>query len=201
MASVSESALGTRLRHALDLMEADVAKACADIGLGGDWRPRFSPVVRALLARGPSSIRTIAGEIGVTHSAASQTVAQMTRAGLVAPSAGKDGRERIVRLTPKARRMLPAIQAEWAATTAAAAALDEELPYPLSRLVDALHEALERRSFRQRIADAAQLVGAAKGRRSPAAQLVGAAKGRRSPAAQRVEDPAVGRYRKRLGGE
>src|SRR5690348_15204907 len=185
MPSAREPAVGTRLRHALDLMEADVAQACADVGLG-DYRPRFSPVVKVLLAQGPSSIRTLAGEIGVTHSAASQTVAQMTRAGLVAPSAGSDGRERIVRLTPKARRMLPAIQAEWAATTAAAAALDEELPYPLSRLVDALHEALERRSFRQRIADAAQLVGAAKGQRSPAAQL--------------VDDPAVDRYRKRLGG-
>lgn len=164
--------MGTRLRHALDLMEADVAKACADVGLG-DYRPRFSPVVRALVAEGPSSIRALAAAIGVTHSAASQTVAQMTRAGLVAPSAGSDGRERIVHLTPKARRMLPAIQAEWAATTAAAAGLDEELPYPLSRLVDALHEALQRRSFRERIADSAGT----------------------------VEDPAVDRYRTRLRGE
>jgi DNA-binding MarR family transcriptional regulator len=186
MPSVSESALGTRLRHALDLMEADVTKACADVGLA-DYRPRFSPVVRVLLAQGPSSIRTLAETIGVTHSAASQTVAQMTRAGLVAPSAGSDGRERIVRLTPKARRMLPAIQAEWAATTAAAAALDEELPYPLTRLVDALHEALRRRSFRQRIADAAELVGAATSQRSPAAGS--------------VDDPAVDRYRARLKGE
>jgi DNA-binding MarR family transcriptional regulator len=186
MPSVSESALGTRLRHALDLMEADVAKACADVGLA-DYRPRYSPVVRVLLAQGPSSIRTLAETIGVTHSAASQTVAQMTRAGLVAPSAGRDGRERIVRLTPKARRMLPAIQAEWAATTAAAAALDEELPYPLTRLVDALHEALRRRSFRQRIADAAQLVGAASSQRSPAAGT--------------VDDPAVDRYRTKLRGE
>jgi DNA-binding MarR family transcriptional regulator len=149
-----DAALGTRLRHALDLMESDVAKACADVGLA-DYRPRFSPVVRALLADGPCPIRELAGAIGVTHSAASQTVAQMHRAGLVALSPGADGRERIARLTPKARRLLPAIQAEWAATTAAATALDAELPYPLSALVAALHEALGRRSFRQRIADAA----------------------------------------------
>jgi DNA-binding MarR family transcriptional regulator len=149
-----EAGLGTRLRHALDLMEADVAQACADVGLPG-YRPRFSPVVRALLARGPSSIRDLAAAVAVTHSAASQTVAQLSRAGLVTLAPGADARERIVRLTPKARRMLPAIQAEWAATTAAAAALDAELPYPLAGLVEALHEALRRRPFRQRIADAA----------------------------------------------
>jgi DNA-binding MarR family transcriptional regulator len=79
----------------------------------------------------------------------------MRRAGLVALAAGADARHRIVRLTAKARRLMPAIEAEWAATTAAAAQLDAELPYPLSTLVEALHEALRRRPFRERIADAA----------------------------------------------
>ena len=149
-----EGALGTRLRHALELMDGDVARACADLGLV-DYRPRYSPVLRVLVAGGPASIRELAEATGVTHSAASQTVAQLRRAGLVALAAGTDARQRIVRLTPKARRLLPAIEAEWAATSAAAAQLDAELPYPLSTLVEALHEALRRRPFRQRIADAA----------------------------------------------
>lgn len=149
-----EGSLGTRLRHALDLMDGGVARACGDLGLAG-YRPRYSPVVRVLVADGPCSIRELAEATGVTHSAASQTVAQMRRDGLVALAAGTDGRQRIVRLTPKARRLLPAIEAEWAATTAAAARLDAELPYPLTTLVEALHDALRRRPFRQRIADAA----------------------------------------------
>jgi DNA-binding MarR family transcriptional regulator len=66
-----------------------------------------------------------------------------------------DARQRLVRLTAKARRMLPAINAEWDATEAAAAALDAELPYSLSALIDDLAAALERRRFRDRIADAA----------------------------------------------
>jgi DNA-binding MarR family transcriptional regulator len=145
--------LGTQLRHLLDTMDGDVAAACADLGLR-DYRPRYSPVVRALLAHGPCSIRELAAAIAVTHSAASQTVAQMRRRGLVTLASGTDGRERIVTLTDEARSLLPAVRAEWAATTAAARALDSELPCRLADLVTALREALERRTFRARIADA-----------------------------------------------
>jgi DNA-binding MarR family transcriptional regulator len=150
----TDQALGTQLRHLLELMDDDVAAALTDLGLP-HYRPRYSPVVAALLAHGPSPIRDLARAIGVTHSAASQTVAQMHRAGLVRLAPGADARHRIVHLTPAARRALPAIRAEWAATAAAADALDAELPVPLRDLLAALRRALERRGFRQRIADAA----------------------------------------------
>jgi DNA-binding MarR family transcriptional regulator len=135
-------------------MDGDVARAGADVGLV-DYRPRFSPFVRALVERGPMTIRELGNAVGVTHSAASQTVAQMARRDLVTLAAGADARSRLVDLTDTARSLLPAIQAEWAATAAAAAALDAELPYPLSDLVTAVRDALARRSFRERIGDAA----------------------------------------------
>jgi DNA-binding MarR family transcriptional regulator len=142
------------LRSLLDAMDGDVARAGADVGLV-DYRPRFSPFVRALVERGPMTIRELGNAVGVTHSAASQTVAQMARRELVTLAAGADARSRLVSLTGTARSLLPAIQAEWAATAAAATALDAELPYPLSDLVTAVHDALARRSFRERIGDAA----------------------------------------------
>lgn len=135
-------------------MDADVGLALADLGLR-DYRTHYSAVLRLLAERGPATIKQIAEARGVTHSAASQTVAEMTRRGLLALRPGSDARQRQVRLTPKARRLLPAINAEWEATDAASAALDAELPYPLSRLIDDLAAALERRRFRARIADAA----------------------------------------------
>ncbi|WP_371871428.1 hypothetical protein [Phytohabitans rumicis] len=46
------------------------------------------------------SIRALAGAVGVTHSAASQTVAQMAKAGYVTLEPGTDARQRIVHLTP-----------------------------------------------------------------------------------------------------
>jgi DNA-binding MarR family transcriptional regulator len=144
--------LGTQLRHVLDLMEADIASVLADLGLP-DYRPRFSPIVRALLALGPMPIRELACAVSVTHSAASQTVAEMKKRGFVALVPGADARQRVVHLTERTRKALPLIEAEWEATRLAARQLDSELPFPLSELVPATAAALERKSFRQRIAE------------------------------------------------
>lgn len=151
--------LGTRLRHLLEVLDGDVAAAYPALGLGGGFRPRFTPVVRALAARadagrGPASIRDLADTLGVTHSAASQTVAQMVRQGLVVTEPGADARRRIVRLTAKAEALLPALEREWAATVTAVTAFEAELAYPLSRLVEEALAALERTPLRDRIAAA-----------------------------------------------
>jgi DNA-binding MarR family transcriptional regulator len=146
--------LGTLMRHVLDLLEADVARVYADLGVTG-YRPRFSPVVRALVALGPLSIRDLAAAIGVTHSAASQTAAQMTRAGLLTLERGTDARQRIARLTDQARDLLPVIEAEWAATAAAAAELEAELPAALTDVLISAERAVVSRPMRTRIADAA----------------------------------------------
>ncbi|WP_371783252.1 MarR family winged helix-turn-helix transcriptional regulator [Streptosporangium subroseum] len=146
--------LGTRLRHLFDLLDADVAAVYTDLGLDG-FRPRFTPVIRVLAASGPSSIRDLARAIGVTHSAASQTVAQMVRQDLVSVTPGEDARQRIVSLSPKAGPLLPTLEAEWAATAAAATEFEAELSFPLSRLVDEALDALSRRPMRERITDAA----------------------------------------------
>jgi DNA-binding MarR family transcriptional regulator len=144
--------LGTLLRHVLDEMDGDIATVMSDLGMPG-YRPRFSPVVRALVMLGPVPISDLARAIGVTHSAASQTVAQMAARGFVALRPGEDARQRVVRLTAKARALLPKIDAEWSATASAAAEMDAELPFPLAELVPAIAEALGRRSFRQRMLD------------------------------------------------
>jgi DNA-binding MarR family transcriptional regulator len=151
--------LGTQLRHLLDTMERDVAAVGAELALP-DYRPRFTPLVRALARHGPSSIRELAGLVGVTHSAASQTVAELARRGLVTLSPGADARQRIVELTEQSRALLPAVETEWRATQAAVAELDAELPMPLGDLLTLLEEALTRRSLRDRMA--AHLPGSAR---------------------------------------
>lgn len=57
-------------------------------------------------------------------------------------------------LSDRARELLPLIEAEWAATTAAMRELDAELPVPLADLLHEVLAAVGRRSVRQRIADA-----------------------------------------------
>jgi DNA-binding MarR family transcriptional regulator len=146
--------VGTLLRHLLEEMDGDIATVLSDLGMPG-YRPRFSPVVRALGALGPVPIRDLAAAIGVTHSAASQTVAQMCSRGFVTIGPGADARQRVVHLTAKARALLPQIEAEWEATASAGAEMDTELPVPLAELVSALAAALARRPFRQRIIESA----------------------------------------------
>lgn len=157
-------ALGTRLRVLLEEMDADVGLALSDLGLR-DYRTRYSAVIRAV-AGAPLPIREIADGLGVTHSAVSQLVAEMQQRGLLETRPGADARQRLVTLTAKARALLPAIDAEWESTEAAAAALDAELPYSLSALIDELAAALRRRRFRDRIADAAGTVVADAGLRA-----------------------------------
>ncbi|MEV4201029.1 MarR family winged helix-turn-helix transcriptional regulator [Micromonospora globbae] len=146
-------AVGTLLRRVLEVLDGDVAAVYAQRGLP-DYRPRFSPPLRVLVADGPLPIRDLARRVGVTHSAASQTVAQMARAGLVELAPGADARQRVVHLTDRARALLPVVEAEWAATAAALRDLDGELPAPLTEVLRAVLAAVRRRPLRRRIADA-----------------------------------------------
>jgi DNA-binding MarR family transcriptional regulator len=145
-----DGAIGTQLRHVLELLDGDVAKVYLEVGLP-EYRPRFSPIVRTIVAEGPLSIRDLATAVGVTHSAASQTVAQLQRAGFVTLQPGSDARQRIVHLTDKTRELLPTIEAEWEATTAAMAELDAELSVPLGQVLAEVVAAVSQRSFQERI--------------------------------------------------
>lgn len=145
--------LGTLLRHLIEKLDGAVEQSYAQSGL--DYRPRYTPVVRALMESGPASIRSISRSAGITHSAVSQTVAQMMERGLVRFEPGSDARERIVALTLAAQSMIPKLQQHWYATNAAAQMLDSELSMPLSDLLREAIDALDRAPFGQRIAAAA----------------------------------------------
>jgi len=141
--------LGTLLRHLIELLDGAVEQAYADAQL--DYRPRYTPVLRALMAIGPASIKDLAAYAGLTHSASSQTVAQMARVGLVKVQRGADLRQQVVSLTPQATAMIPGIKRIWQAVNEAADGLDAEMAFPLSRVVEDAILALERQSFRDRV--------------------------------------------------
>ncbi len=100
---------------------------------------------------GPMTIKRLAEECGVTHSAMSQSVTQMRAAGLVRSEPGADARSRLVHLTPAGRDVVPPLRAEWAATEAALAELEDELAYPPSRVAEDLRQAIARRPFSERV--------------------------------------------------
>ncbi|MDH0865238.1 helix-turn-helix domain-containing protein [Mitsuaria sp. GD03876] len=152
--ALQTATLGTLLRHLLELLDRDVEAAYAASSI--HWRPRYTPVLRALRRTGPASIRQLSQEIGITHSAVSQTVSQMATDGWVELRPGQDARERIVEPTPALAEIVPALERQWAATNAAADQLDAELSAPLSRIAAEAIEALTRQPFHDRIAKAAR---------------------------------------------
>lgn len=139
------SGLGTRLRLLVAALDDAVERAYDDAGL--NFRPRFYPYFRLLMARESASVGECVAALGFTQPAATQTLQTMVREGLIEPVPGRDRRERRFALTVGARAMIPDLEAIWAATARAAQALDAALPQPLGAVVDAALEQLERRSF------------------------------------------------------
>ncbi|THA29041.1 MarR family transcriptional regulator [Streptomyces sp. A1547] len=133
-------------------MDADIAQVYSSQQIEG-LKPSFVMELLRLHARGPLTIAELAESVQLTHSALSQKVAAMRKAGWVQTVVGDDARTRKVTLTDKARGIVGRLAAEWRATEAAIAELEEDIPYPLSRVVTDVEAALERKSFRDRIAE------------------------------------------------
>ncbi|MFE6551678.1 MarR family winged helix-turn-helix transcriptional regulator [Streptomyces sp. NPDC057746] len=133
-------------------MDADIAQIYSERQIDG-LKPSFVMELLRLHACGPMTIAELAESIQRTHSALSQKVAAMRKAGWVQTVVGDDARTKKVTLTDKARDVIERLAAEWRATEAAVADLEAEVPYPLSRVVTDIERALERKSFRDRIAE------------------------------------------------
>lgn len=145
--------LGTQLSHLLELLEGAVQAAYSNAGL--ITRPRYTPVIRALIEREPSTIGQIAAAAAISQPSATQTIALMVKDGLLTAEAGPgDARKRLIRFTKKARLMLPELQACWAATKLAANSLENDLGLPLSEVLGKAIAELEKRPFDQRISEA-----------------------------------------------
>jgi DNA-binding MarR family transcriptional regulator len=148
----TQQSLWRPLRLLQASMDADIARIYFERQTEG-LRPSFVMELLRLHARGPMTITELAASVHRTHSALSQKVAAMRRAGWVRTVPGDDARSKKVALTDKARRVVGRLAAEWRATEAALADLEGEVPYPLSRVVADIEQALERKSFHDRITE------------------------------------------------
>ena len=137
------------MRDIFDRMESAITKVYAELGVVA-VRPRFSMAI-IFLEGGPLSIRELAREVNVTHSAMSQTVTAMRKDGLIRSAPGTDARNRMIELTPAGWALIEPLRTEWIATEAVLAELDAEVPYALGQLIADLREALDRRSFTERL--------------------------------------------------
>lgn len=149
---MQHATLGTLIRSLLDALDPAVADAYAAADL--DYKPRFTPVVRALARYGPMRIKDIAEGSGLSHSAVSQTVSALAARKWVALEPGTDGRERIVHLTKYASKRLATLEKQWAITAMAAASLNDDIGQPLESILRKALQALKNKSFAERLEEA-----------------------------------------------
>jgi len=144
---------GTQLRHLILLLDGAVEGAYTDAGL--DYRPSYTPVMRALMAGGPRTIGSIAAVAGIAHPSAAQNVALMVKDNLVAAeAAAAGGFPRLIRLTPEGKEMAATLKYFWRAIAIAAASLEADLPCSLSAVLTSAIEALADKPFSTRIREA-----------------------------------------------
>jgi DNA-binding MarR family transcriptional regulator len=150
---VTTESLWRPLRLLMQRMDDEIARVYDGIPDAESLRPSWVFEILRLDAQGPMTIRQLADSVGRTHSALSQKVAAMARAGLVETRVGRDGRMREVHLTDRARALVGRMRAEWQATERVLAELEAETPYALSQAVRDLEQALEHKSFYARLTE------------------------------------------------
>jgi len=162
------ASFGTALRRLIDHLDSALEQAYRDDGL--DFRPRYTPVIRALMEDSTLTLTALAERLGVSHSATSQTVSQMRLAGLVVVTPGEDdARQRVVALSRLAKAMQPRLEEHWHAARVATAALDTETGGVLVEVINRANAALAKRPMRDRLADARHPAAVRTGNRTPAA--------------------------------
>jgi DNA-binding MarR family transcriptional regulator len=140
--------LGELLRYVSELVEQGADEHYRAMSLS--YRARYTPVLRALHA-GAQTVTAITERTRLTQGAISQTVALLESDGLIARHALDDGRKSGIRLTAAGRTLVGKLEQHWSATFAAIDRLEEEIGYPVRRVLETAAEALEREGFSTRV--------------------------------------------------
>jgi DNA-binding MarR family transcriptional regulator/N-acetylglutamate synthase-like GNAT family acetyltransferase len=152
IAELGELALASRLRRLAERLMLDVSRVYHEQGL--DFEPRWFLIFFELARSGPLPVTELASRVGVTHPAVNQIAHEMTRHGLLrSTSDRRDGRRRLLGLSPAGLKLLPLLQAVWQEVREATAELlDEATPGLLGQLAQ-VELALDRRNMYQRVSE------------------------------------------------
>ena len=118
--------------------------------MGLKYRPRYTPVLRALGA-GAETVTEITARSTLTQGAISQSVSLMLKDRILARHQLDDGRKSGLHLTPKGTDLVDRLEPHWAATFSAINGLEAEVGYPLRQILTVTAHALERQGLGSRI--------------------------------------------------
>ena len=154
MDKLLEPGLGEMLRYLVDIV--DRGSETRYRGLGLPFRPRYTPVMRALSV-GVCTVKDITDRVHITQGAVSQTVKLMEADGLVIRRASDiDGRQTTMSLTPKGLDLLKILEIQWSVLFKAVEGLEKETGVFLRDDLQKIIGALENTDFEARLMTAAQ---------------------------------------------
>ncbi|MGO4624035.1 MarR family transcriptional regulator [Ensifer sp. 2YAB10] len=148
MSTKDKHGLGELLRYVGELVDQGAAERYAALQI--DYRPRYTPVLRALSA-GAETVTEITASSRLTQGAISQTVSLMLKDGILARHGLEDGRKAGLRLTGKGVALLKILEPHWETTFLAIRNIEDEIGYPILEVLQALGTALEREGFASRL--------------------------------------------------
>lgn len=152
MSSKVTPGLGELLRYVGELVDQGAEEQYRNRGL--EYRPRYTPVLRALGA-GAETVTDITARSTLTQGAISQTVSLMLKDGILARHQLDDGRKTGLHLTRKGKDLLTRLEPHWAVTFSAIRGLEAEVGHPLLQILTDTAQALERQGFGARLKEAA----------------------------------------------
>ena len=140
--------LGELLRYVSDLVDSGSEKTYREMAIA--YRPRFTPVLRAMAA-GAQTVTDITAQTFLTQGAISQSVSMMEKEGILHKVALEDGRKSRLQLTEKGDALVAGLQPHWQTLFVAIAELEKETGHPLRAILQDTARALERQGFDERI--------------------------------------------------
>ncbi len=146
-----KTAIGKRLRRLSALIDQDARRLYLSAGV--DFEQRWFGVLNLLVKHKAMTVNEIAAELQITHASVSETRRSLEKEKLIQSKADpKDGRQRLLSLTAKGRRLCEQLQPLWRVLEETSDELNDEARNVVAAL-DRLSVALEKKSLYDRAAE------------------------------------------------
>lgn len=141
-------AIGTRMRRLYDALNRDAARIYEEHGLA--FEAKYFALFYLISKRKMIGITDIAEELSLTHPAIIHLAKGLEQKGYIeSVRSADDNRKRMLRLSSKGIRSLPAFEKVWKQFTRLNKKLFQE-QHPLLQTLQALEQALEKKNYYQR---------------------------------------------------
>jgi DNA-binding MarR family transcriptional regulator len=146
---LGELAIGARMRRLYDVLSRDVMKIYEDNGL--DFETKHFTLFYLVSQREGIGIMEIADELSLTHPAIIHLAKELEKKGYIeSVKSPGDNRKRLLRLSKKGKKSLPAFQKVWDKINRLNKKLVQSRQHNLLKALEEMEELLEVQSYYKR---------------------------------------------------